>query len=114
MCVVSNTGDYWGQRLHPWSPYTPPLPYIPPAQMPDITKIVINPTGPTKDDFDNLKKEVQIMKEQLARAKEYDKANGEPDCEIEDKMAFLREVAKLVGIDLDEVLKKDSANASLS
>lgn len=34
------------------------------------------------------------------------KKNNEPDCEVEDKMKFLKEVAKLVGIDLDEILNK--------
>lgn len=46
------------------------------------------------------------MKELLRKAKIYDEKNNEPNCEIEDKMKFLREVAKLVGINLDDVIEK--------
>ncbi len=44
------------------------------------------------------------MKELLKRAKDYDIRNNEPDCEIEEKMEFLKKVAALVGINLDEIL----------
>lgn len=38
------------------------------------------------------------------KAKAYDEANGEPECEIESKVALLRAVAEAVGVDLDDVL----------
>lgn len=66
------------------------------------------PQGVTKEEFDALKKDVEDLKKLLARAKEYDAKNGEPDCEIDSKMAVLRKVAEAVGVDLDEVLKKES------
>lgn len=56
-------------------------------------------------EFDALKKEVEELKKLLARAAKYDKDNGEPECEVEDKMALLRKVAKAVGVELDDVLK---------
>ena len=49
--------------------------------------------------------EVALPAELLKRAKKYDEDNGEPDCEIDEKMDVLRKVAKLVGVDLDEVLR---------
>ena len=41
----------------------------------------------------------------LRLPKEYDERTGQPDCEVDEKMDLLRKVAKLVGIDLDDVLK---------
>ena len=42
-------------------------------------------------------------------AKEYDERNNEPDCEVDEKMDLLRRVAKLVGVDLDDVIGKKGA-----
>lgn len=109
MCVVSFVGDQFGQRWEPWTPYIPPYNSPPPQQ--DSAGSTLKPfsftkTGPSQKDFDELKREVELLKELLKGAKEYDERNNEPDCEIEAKMQFLKEVAKLVGIDLDEILKK--------
>lgn len=63
-------------------------------------------TGPTKEQFDELRKEVLEMKELLKKAIKYDEVNNEPECQIEEKMETLKKVAKMVGIDLDDILKK--------
>lgn len=93
MCVVSMVGDHyqdWWKDLKP-----------------HIQKgYQYFPQEVSKAEFEALKKEVEQMKELLRRAKIYDEKNNEPNCEIEDKMKFLKEVARLVGIDLDEVLNK--------
>lgn len=44
------------------------------------------------------------MKALLKRAKAYDEKNGEPNCEMDEKMAILRKVADMVGIKLDDIL----------
>lgn len=97
MCVVSFIGDHYGDKWEKYKDYTPfnspnPLPFT----FPQVSK----------EEFDNLKKEVEEMKELLRKAKIYDEKNNEPNCEIEDKMKLLREIAKLVGIDLDDVINK--------
>lgn len=46
------------------------------------------------------------MKELLKRAKKYDEDNGEPNCEMADKVAVLKRVAELVGVSLDEIFPK--------
>jgi len=112
MCVVSMTGDFWKDKWDdPWKklvPNQPISPISPPSKDPydDFLKR-LNPTpnSPTREEFENLKKEVEIMKELLKKSKEYDERNNEPNCEIEEKMDFLRKVASLVGVDLDEVFK---------
>lgn len=58
----------------------------------------------SREEFDALKREVVEMKELLRRAKLYDEKNGEPACEIDEKMDLLRKVAKLVGVDLNDVI----------
>ena len=44
------------------------------------------------------------MIELLKKAKEYDTRTGQPDCEMEDKVAFLRQLAKYLNVDLEGTL----------
>jgi uncharacterized protein YlxW (UPF0749 family) len=59
----------------------------------------------TRQEFDALKKEVEDMKQLLIKAKIYDEQNNEPNCEMEDKVATLKKIAELMGVNLDEVFK---------
>jgi hypothetical protein len=79
-----------------------PGPYTP--HMPSALDWKPNPPA-TRDDFEQLKKEVLEMKELLKRAIEYDKRNNEPECGNEFKIEFLKKVAEAVGVDLEDVLK---------
>lgn len=92
MCVVSMIGDHYGDK---W------------RNPPDWT--FIPGVSPTQQEFDELKKEVQEMKELLKRAKQYDIDNNEPDCEIDDKVAVLKKIAKLVDVNLEDVLGEKNA-----
>jgi hypothetical protein len=84
MCVVSFIGDHYTDL---WKELTFTSPYNPITQL----------------QFDVLKKEVEHMKALLIKAKLYDEQNGEPDCEMDTKIAKLKEIATLVGISLDDV-----------
>lgn len=101
MCVVSMTGEFFEDRwkkVYPW---------VTPTSPSTVPNIIYNPsTSPSQEEFDALKREVELLKQLLIKSKEYDEKNGEKDCEIEAKMQKLREIAKIVGIDLDDVLKK--------
>jgi hypothetical protein len=92
MCVVSFVGGHYEEK---WKDRYPE---------PVWTNFSFG-VGPSQMEFDQLKKEVAEMKELLRKAKIYDEVNNEKDCEMESKMEFLRKVAKLVGVDLDDVLK---------
>lgn len=83
MCMVSNIGDYY-------------------------TTVFPNPmsSSPSKEEFDERKRQVEKMKRHLQMAKELDEATGQKDCEMEHKIKRLRELAKQVGIDLDDVFIK--------
>ena len=103
MCVVSMVGDHYRDKWWPQQPNFPTQPFTSPT-IPIDWELLLKKPAPTREEFDVLKKEVEELKSLSKRAKEYDEKNNEPNCEIEDKMKFLREVAKLVGVDLDEVL----------
>lgn len=104
MCTVSMIGDHYRGK---WFPAPEPHPWgIPGVIVPTVT---IPPV--TRQEFDQLRAEVEEMKALLARAKKYDEDNGEPNCEIDEKMDLLRQVAKLVGVDLDDVLGQRNAQA---
>ena len=97
MCVVSFIGDHYADR---WRPYVQP-PNVSPPNAPTTVWPV---GGPTRAEFDALKREVEDVRELLIKAKAYDEANGEPDCELDAKVDILRRVAELVGVSLDDVL----------
>ena len=60
----------------------------------------------SREAFDALKRDVEEMRALLLRAKVYDARNGEPDCHMDDKVALLKRVAEMVGVDLSEVFGK--------
>lgn len=98
MCAVSMIGDYYQTKWNSYGPNT-----AVPNAIPGWTTPI---TSPSQYEFDALKKEVEQMKELLKRAKKYDEDNGEPNCEMADKVAVLKRVAELVGVSLDEIFPK--------
>lgn len=102
MCVVSFVGDQFHKR---WD--EPIKPYVDPYTFPDYSQWTFVNPGVTKEEFESFKKEIMkeldIFKELLQGAKEYDKRNNEPNCEMEDKVAFIKKVAEWVGVDLKGV-----------
>lgn len=101
MCVVSFVGDHYqnkfDQPFYPWYQQTST----------DTGQKTIKLNRPvSSEEFEKLQKEVQELKELLIKAKEYDERNNEPNCEMEDKIKLLREIGKIVGVDLDEVFKQ--------
>ena len=97
MCVVSFIGGHFEDKFKPKFPDIPPYTWTT-----TTTPIFANIT---REEFESLKKEVEDMKALLIKAKIYDEQNNEPNCEMESKVAFLKEVAKFVGIDLEDVFK---------
>jgi hypothetical protein len=90
MCAVSAVGDHYSDK---WQQF-------------DLQRIfTYAPNQPTisREEFDALRRDVEEMKALLKRAKEYDERTGQPNCEMEDKVALLRKVAKAVGVDLSNI-----------
>jgi hypothetical protein len=100
MCVVSMVMDHYDDWWKRNPPFQPPLQPIQP-----LSPITINYGEVSRAEFEELKKRVDEMISLLKRAKIYDESTNQPNCESEDKMTRLRDICKIVGIDLDEVLK---------
>lgn len=89
MCVVSMVGDFAQERWpkeYPW--------VIKPMTGEDFSNV-------SRGEFEALKREVEMIKELLAKAKLYDEVNKEPNCEMAEKIALLKKVADLVGVELE-------------
>ncbi len=94
MCVVSMVGEVYTEK---WSPYLQPG-----IGTSVHTSTFLDLQGVSRLEFDQLKREVEDLKRLLVAAREYDKTHGQPDCEVEEKMALLRKMAELVGVLLEE------------
>jgi hypothetical protein len=103
MCTMSMIGDHYREK---WQ-YLPGI-YQSPLQEPFVQQQFGQPQV-SRAEFDMLKREVEEMKALLKRAKKYDEDNGEPNCEMDEKMAILRKVAEMVGVNLDDVIGKPAA-----
>ena len=96
MCVVSNVGDYWKDRLpntYPWINPNPSQPFL--------------YNQPTREEFEQLKQEIQELKLLLKAALRYDEKTNQPHCEQEEKIALIKKLAEYVGVDLSDVFKTE-------
>lgn len=97
--VGDHYNDKWKQPQ--WTGIISNVTYDPP-----ISNVTYDPSQVSKKDFDALKKDVEEMKKLLERALDYDKRNNEPNCEMEEKVALLKKVAELVGVNLEDIFPK--------
>lgn len=119
MCVVSMVTDHYidkwpRQRLpytHPYpggsypnQPWTNPT--IPAEQQPiDLEQLnkILQPklAPPTQEDILQFRNDMAEFKLLLERAREYDKRNNEPNCELDSKKAAIRALAEHFGVKVD-------------
>ncbi len=90
MCIVSAISDNWTKRLQEYHPQVPLTPVFP---IPEITR----------SEFEDLKKEFNQLKELLKQAKRFDEATGQPDCEMDQKITFLKQTAAALGLEITDV-----------
>ena len=90
MCVVSmimdHYGDEWQRRYDFLRQTTPQWPWPPPTSEPAVTDA-----------------EIAEFRKLLERAREYDKRNQEPDCELKAKRDRIRKLAEELGVTVDFV-----------
>lgn len=92
MCVVSAVFDDWNRNVPGRFPNTFPG-----------TGGVIYPETVSREEFEALRKEVEELKILILAAKRFDESTGQPDCEMDEKIELLRQIAEMVGVDVDEV-----------
>jgi hypothetical protein len=85
MCVVSMIMDHYQEKWTPLVPAVQPWPFV-------ITPV--NTQTPITD------AEIVEFRKLLDRAREYDKRNNEPDCELDAKVQALKQLAKVLGVEL--------------
>lgn len=100
MCMVSNIGDNWGQTFpQKWPNFWPVT--KPPSFWP------ASPVDVSREEVEALRREIEELKKLLTAAKEFDKATGQPDCEMDEKVKMIKAIAKMVGVDLGNVFGKE-------
>lgn len=100
MCFVSYVGE-WGQRTIPERYPNIFEPAVPATS--SSTTWGINLNMVTAEEFAALKKEVEDLKALLRKAKVIDEVAGNPDCEMEEKVAFFKKLAEFLGVDMKDV-----------
>jgi hypothetical protein len=81
MCVVSMIMDHYNDK---WKKYI--YPPLGPQQIPSAKE---------------LAEQIEELRKFIERAKEYDKRNNEPDCEMEEKRRLLKELAEKLGVEIN-------------
>jgi hypothetical protein len=94
MCTVSFMGYQWSKTVPDKYPWVQPM--VQPGT-------AINTLPPTRAEFDTLKAEVAALRELLLAAKEFDAATGQPDCEMDEKVALIKQLAEFVGVSMEDL-----------
>lgn len=109
MCVVSMVMDHYRDKWGPLLPTGPritgdplnPLGWPSPSTSgePNQTSgpLLPNAEPPITDE------ELREFRMWLKRAREYDRRHNEPDCEMESKRAAIKEIARVLGVDVSFV-----------
>lgn len=109
MCLVSNVGDYWGKQFpEKWPQIAPAFPkqwHDDPVSLPSPPPHIIMPQV-SREEFAALKKEVEELKKILLAAKRFDEATGQPHCHMDAKVALIKAVAHMVGVDMKDVFEE--------
>lgn len=107
MCVVSMIAkhyeDEFGKKpIRPWE-VAPSATYWPPLTYPKHPQYSTDENLKLKEQIEELRRQVSEMKQFLKEAIEYDKLYKQPGCENDLKIAFLKKVAKSVGMTLEDI-----------
>lgn len=90
MCTVSMIADYYMDKYQPLYNLHLPIKHASNIQL-----------------YNRVRNEIKDLGEILRIAKIYDKRHDEPNCEVTTKLDFLRSVAHMVDINLDDYLNKE-------
>ena len=102
MCTVSNVGDGYRDTFpqrYSWYPFDPTVPNHQAPSLEELLKLTNN------EEIQKLRAEIVELKKLLAAAKKFDESTGQKDCEMDSKVAFLKQVAEAMGVDLSDVFR---------
>lgn len=93
MCAISAMGHEFNRTFPDRYPTVYPTPGVQPRPPVD------------RAEFEALRREMEELRKLLTAAKAFDKATGQPDCETDEKVALIKRLAELVGVDLGDVFE---------
>lgn len=102
MCAVSAVGDYYKNGFKDRWPQIYDQVSSPPQIFPIQQVIDINSLA-TKEDAEKIRLELAALKELLKAAIKFDEEASQPHCENEDKIALIKRIAEMVGVDLKDL-----------
>ena len=89
MCVVSAVLDNYRETA--------------PVRWPQFDFPAVNLDFATRKEVEELRAEVKELKRLLKHAQRFDERTGQPECETDDKVKFVKQVADAVGVDLGDL-----------
>ena len=94
MCTVSAVSDQFLRSPLPPMVSIPPLDWY--SVLPSLPQI-------NSLEVQQLKAEIEVLKRQLKEARRQDIEEGNPDCEMAEKVDIIKDIAKSLGVDLEDV-----------
>ena len=106
MCVTSMIGDGWGQKFPPHPSY-PTYPSDGPTPKQSTFPSMFEQSV-TRTEWEDIWTELTQLKELLVKAKQYDDAHNEPNCEMEEKVALIKKFGEIFSIDFRGIFDKEA------
>lgn len=98
--MVSNLGTGYGETFPGrWPGWTP----VPATGVADV--VIQMPPDVSREEFDALKQEVTELVKLLKAAKIFDEVTGQPDCEMDEKVELIKQLAETLGVDLEDLFE---------
>ncbi len=107
MCTYSAIADNFRRTAperHPWIPPVIINPHDVTKRDVENNNFVYTEPLATKQDIADLRKEMLALKDILKAALKFDEETGQKDCEQEDKIRMIRELAEMVGVDMEDCM----------
>lgn len=99
--VIDGTLENWRKNYPNIQPWNPPETY----PFAGTASNIFEPMA-TKEELDLLRRDFEDFKTLVKKAIEYDKRSNQPNCESEDKLELVKNIAKLIGVDIADILPK--------
>lgn len=127
MCIVSMVTDEWHEDWKKRYPGTAPntVPWKETTTAPDwessppgtVTPTTVPPLDLSKlvdfisrEEFNKLKKEIKQLRKTIKAAKKLDEAMGQNECEKDEKIKIIKDIAKAFGVNFENIFDRNNNN----